>query len=258
MDNPVKKVDDFFALFVDDEAGRFFFLHVPFWGLVIFIGWHVMESLGLFLLWGAFVFAAVPYVIANVYLGIYEQDRFEHYEGKLTMFRVALTAYAASILALIGVPGWYFGFILQAAQTKVFEGAYWAVVVFWWELFNFYHGYTKKAAQEFVNGFVFQFQTWQWSFLVSAVVITPILFYRLYAKAKERTRDEELDQIRHEREAKERIEQAQAKAQELEKRRQLNEKKRLEEERIESEKQKKIQEKINEVKGKDPWDSGFL
>jgi hypothetical protein len=256
--NPFQQVDEFFSVFVEDEAGRFFFCNLPFWGSVLFIGWHVVGGVGLYLLWAALVFGLVPCVIANIYLGIFEHDRFEYYEGKLTLFRLSLGAYVVSVLTFIGIPGVYFGWVLQVIKTQMFAEIYWNVIVYWWKFFNFNHDYTKKTGKGLIAAYAFHFESWQWAFLVSALVITPALFYWLYINLKERIVLEELEEMKHEQEAKKRAEHAALRVQEIDEQRVRYEKRRQDEAAAEIEKQRKVQLKINEVKGKDPWDSGFL
>ena len=66
MSNPFKKVDEFFAAFIDDEANRFFVMNLPFWSFVAYVVWNLMESLGLYLLWAGVVFVLAPYLIAHL------------------------------------------------------------------------------------------------------------------------------------------------------------------------------------------------
>lgn len=177
------------------------------------------------------------------------------------MIWFGIGSYAVSILALIGVPGWYFGFVLRGIQTQAFSDAYWAGIVYWWRFFNFYHESTSaevKAAQAFANHYDFHYQTWQVSFLVSAIVMTPFLFWLIHSAAKENARTEELEHLRLLKEAEKKTAEEEASQRRLAERQRQFEERRLQEEKAEKERQKKIQEKINEVKGKDPWDSGFL
>jgi signal transduction histidine kinase len=256
----IKKVDDVFAVFIQDEAGRFFCLHLPFWGVAILITWAVALTLGIYLIWGAIVFGLIPFCAAGIFQGIYEA---EQYNEKKTGLVVAAVVYVAAALTLIGVPGVRFGLLFTVIETKTFEAAYWWVVEGWWRVFHFYHDFKGTKAelnemQDFVNGFSFHFSTWQWEFLVSAFAIAPLMYWWIHKKARERAWDEELENARLDRETEERVEQAKTKAREMAERQRLNEARRIKEAEVEKEKQSKIQEKINEVKGKDPWDSGFL
>ena len=260
MGNAIKKVDDFFGLFIQDEAGRFFFLHLPFWGFILYITWFTTEAVGLFLIWGMIVFGLVPYISAGVFRGIVAGAENTGDKGVIWF---GIGSYAVSILALIGIPGWYFGFVLKGVQTQAFTDAYWATIVYWWRFFNFYHDFKTtaaeiKAAQAFVNHYNFRYQMWQVSFLVSAVVITPILFWWMRGKERAHVRAEELEQQRLLREAEKKKAEEEASQRRYEEQQRLGEQRRLQEEKAEEERQQKIREKINEVKGKDPWGSGFL
>lgn len=260
MGNIIKKVDDFFGLIIQDEAGRFFCLHLPFWGILLYALWFITEAVGLFLIWGMIVFALVPFIIAAAFQKICEEAE---NRGEKGIIWFGVGAYVVSILALIGIPGGYFGFVLKGVQTQAFSGAYWVVIVYWWRFFNFYHDFKStaaevKAAQAFANHYDFHYQMWQVSFLVSATVMTPFLFFLIHGVARENVRAEELEHQRLLKEAEEKKATDEASQRRLEEQQRLREQRRLQEEKAEDERQKKIQEKINEVKGKDPWDSGFL
>ena len=128
----------------------------------------------------------------------------------------------------------------------------------WWKLFNFYHDYKRKDLQNFLKPLVFSFDHWQICFLISAVVIVPLLFYRRNLKARLLELTQEREVIRYQKERAEQL--AKEKAEEEHRlARKLAYEERLRQEReIEQAAQKKLQAKINEVKGKDPWESGFL
>jgi hypothetical protein len=260
LSNPVKKVDEFFSVIIEDGAGRFFCLHLPFWGLVGIVGWHVIEALGLFLIWGGIVFLLIPGLSAWAFQGLCEQEQFSEDKGAI---QVAVGVYAAAVLAMTGIPGWYFGFALQGIQTQAFSDAYWAGIVYWWRFFNFYRNFksTKaelKEAQAFLNHYQFSYQTWQVLFLISAMVVTPLLFWWIHNMAVARARSEELEHLRLLKEAEEKKAREDAYNRTVEERQRQHQERRLKEEQAEKEKQRKIQEKFNEIKGKDPWDSGFL
>ena len=260
MANPIKKVDDFFSLIIEEEAGRFFCLHLPFWAFVIFVTWNVTEAIGLYLIWGGIVFAVTPFAVAVVFHAILESEK---YNEKKTAFRVLIGVYAAAILALIGVPGLYLGLVFNIVRTQTFSDAYWTVIVGWYRFFHFYHEFkgTKaeiKAGQDFINEYQFSFFTWQVSFLVSAVVIAPLMFWWFGKKERDREWALEMENARLKQEARAAKEQEEAARRFQEEQQRKFEERQRQEKLAEEEKQKKIQEKINEVKGKDPWDSGFL
>lgn len=258
MGNFIKAVDEFFSVIIPDEMGRFFCLHLPFWGLVIYISWHVTEYVGLFLVWAVLVFWLTPCLIARIGLKVLAEAELSHYESKWTPLKVSVSVYFISILVLIGIPGWYSGYFMQLIESPAFAEVYWGFIVIWWKVFNFYRSYKLKELQEFLQIFGFSYKSWQIAFLVSSSVIVPILFYRFYTKTREQAQLDELAQSRHEDELRLKRRQEEARVKELEERERLNEKRVLQEQQAQKEEKKKIQEKINEVKGKNPWDSGFL
>ena len=259
MSNPFKKVDEFFALFVDDEMGRFFCFNMPFWSFVIYVTWNLTESLGLYLIWVGLAFVAAPYLIARAGLMIYAEDQIKragvgHWQPPWAW----ICGYVASILVLIGIPGLYFGYVMKFTQSKAFNDFYWGFVVLWWKFFNFYHDYKMKEFESFGRGFSYQYLTWAWSFFVSAALVAPATFPWLYSSAKERLQAEELEQSRLAEKARALKLYEEAQTEEANERQRSYEAKKLREQQEQLEKQKKIQAKINEIKGKDPWDSGFL
>lgn len=259
MSNPFKKVDEFFATFVDDEMGRFFCFNLPFWSFVAYVTWNLTESLGLYLLWAGVVFGLTPYSVARTGLMIYGEDQIKQDGvGQWQPPWPWICGYVVSILVLIGMPGLYFGYIMKFAQGTAFNDFYWGFVVLWWKFFNFYHDYKTKEIQDFAQGFSFRYLTWAWSFFVSAVVIVPGMFYWLYTSAKERFQTEELEQSRLTEKARSTRLYEEAQAKDTEERQRAFDAKKLNEQQVQKEKQKNIQAKINEIKGKDPWDSGFL
>lgn len=259
MGNPFQKVDEFFTTFVDDEMGRFFCFNLPFWSIVVYVTWNLTESLGLYLLWAGVVFGLTPYVIARVGFMIYGEDQIQQNSARHFQLPWAwIWGYVVSVLVLIGIPGLYFGYVMKFAQSKAFTNFYWGFVVLWWKVFNFYHDYKMKELESFAQGFSFRYLSWAWSFLVSAVLIVPGMFYGLYSSTKKRLQAEELEQNRASEKAHATRLYEEAQAKDVEERQRAHETKKLREQQEHQEKQKKIQAKINEIKGKDPWDSGFL
>lgn len=259
MSNPFRKVDEFFAMFVDDEMGRFFCFNLPFWGFVVYVTWNLTQALGLYLLWAGVVFGLTPYVIARAGLMIYDEDQIKqdsvgHWQPPWAW----ICGYVVSVLVLIGIPGLYFGYVLKLAQSKAFNDFYWGFVVLWWKVFNFYHDYKTKELEAFAQGFSFRYLTWSWSFFVSAAVIVPGMFYWLYGTTKESLQAEELEQNKLAEKARATKLYEEVQAKQADERQRTYEVKKLLEQQEQMEKKKKIQAKINEIKGKDPWDSGFL
>lgn len=258
MSNPFQKVDEFFATFVDDEMGRFFCFNLPFWSFVTYITWRLIEYLGLYLIWAGLVFMLTPYIMAVIVYTIYNQDKSEYYETPLTFFRFTLAGYLVSVLTLIGIPGWYFGYLMKWIQAPPFNELYWKAIVIWFRVFNFYYDWKNKELQEFANSYSFKYQTWQWSFFVSSVVIVPGIFYWLYSNAKEKAELEEKERARLTAVADEIRIRDEAREKELAARQLAYEERQKREQEIEKEKQQRLAAKLKEVKSKDPWESGFL
>jgi hypothetical protein len=254
----VKRVDDFFASFIEDEVGRAFFLHLPFWGISLFLAWCLMGEFGLYLLWAAIVFVVVPFSVAAGYREIYEHDGYQRHAGKWTAFRASLALYAVAVLALIGVPGWYQGLLMRAIESDAFTKAYWWAVVHWWQVFNFYREDELKELQAFANRLRFSYAIWQWSFFASAAIVAPAFFFWFCAIAKDLAKQEKIEAARRESEAMEAKRRADARAREMAEYSQREEKRRNEELEAKMEERRKIEAKVNEVRGKDPWESGFL
>ena len=256
--NFVNGVNQFFEAIIDDEVGRFFCLHLPFWALVIYSLWHLTEYLGLFLIAAALIFVWTPYFIARVGHRLYEQSKEECNEAYDKSFWVGLGIHVVSILVSIGVPYWYEGFMMALARSQFFIKSYWFVVESWWEIFNFYHKYKIRDLNSFSDNFVFNFQKLQWAFFISAVLIVPGLFFWIDSKAKKQSKQDEAQYQRSMKEAEDRREKESQKEIESEARRKSYEERLRQENEAKKEEMIKLQVKINEVKGKDPWESGFL
>lgn len=259
MGNLIRSVDEFFWVFIEDGMGRFILLHLPFWGLSGIITWNVIEYLGLYILFAFIVFAALPFIAANIVFGVYLSEFwYRDYRDRLRFLQVAAAFDVLATLILVGIPGVYFGILMEAIKSKAFTEAYWAIVVYWWKFFNFYHDYKMKDAQEFVNGFSFNYQSCQITFFVSGVVITPFLFYWLFTKAKAKELANEREERRLADEAKAAEEKLKAEETRIAERQRINAERLKREEEARLEKQRKLQEKTHQVTGKDPWESGFL
>lgn len=251
----IEKVDDFFSGLIEDEVGRFCFMHLPFLGLIVYLIWNLTESLGLYLIWVVVVFVATPYLIAKGLFKLYES---RHYERNQIRFRWSVVLYAISVPTFIGVPHLYYGLFIKLLQSALFAKAYWNVIMLWWKLFNFYHDYKRKDLQNFLKPLVFSFDHWQICFLISAVVIAPLLFYRRNLKARMLELAQEREVIRYQKERAEQLAKERADEEHRLARKLAYEERLRQEREAEQIVQKKLQAKINEVKGKDPWESGFL
>ncbi len=255
MSNPIAKVDDFFAGLIPDEGPRVFFLHLPFWGGLLCIAWNLAEHFGLYLIWAAVVFAIVPYMLASLGHGIYERNKFAS-TAKVVWF--ALIGYLVAVYLIIGIPGFRNGYLIRALASETFATWYVHGLVIWYRVFNFYHDIDPKEFKKFIYRFELNYQTWQWCLLVSLLVIVPGMCYLFYEIAKDEAKKQELAKIKALEEVAERRERDESRSKEIAARELAYEKEKKRELAIEQEKQRKIKAKITEVKGKDPWSSGFL
>lgn len=259
MGKLIKRVNHLFADLVPDEAPRFFCLHLPFWGFLSLVLWHVAKHYGPHLLWAGVAFWLTPYLVARLALRIYGEENIRNDGiGQWQAPKPWILGYAVMILVLIGIPGWYFGLIIKLVQSSVFNKVYWGFLKIWFEVFNFYRDYKFKELEEFARGFSFRYWALAWSLMVSSVVMVPALFYFLYGKTKEKLYEEELAQSQQAERIRSKRLYEEAQAKEAKERKLAYEAKKELAEKEKLEKQKKIQERLDEIKGKDPWDSGFL
>ena len=186
---------------------------------------------------------------------IYERNKFAS-TAKVVWF--ALISYLAAVYLIIGIPGFRNGYLIRALASETFATWYVQGLVVWYRVFNFYHEIDAKEFKKFIYRFELNYQTWQWCFLVSLLVIVPGMFYLFYDTAKDEAKKQEIAKIKAAEEVEERREREEASRKEIVERELAYEKERKLEQEIEQEKQRKIKAKITEVKGKDPWSSGFL
>jgi hypothetical protein len=258
MSNPIAKVDEFFYTLIPDEGPRVFCLHLPFWGGLLCIVWNLAEHFGLYLIWAAVVFVIFPYGLASFGHGIYERNKFERLGSLVTLFRFIVVSYVVAVYLIIGIPGFRNGYLIRALASETFATWYVQGLVVWYRVFNFYHDIDPKEFKKFIYRFELNYQTWQWCLLVSLLVIVPGMFYLIYSIAKDEAKKQELAKIKALEEVAERRERDEARRKECAERELAYEKEKKREQEIEQEKQRKIKAKITEVKGKDPWSSGFL
>ena len=255
----IKSVNEFFEKIAPDEVGRFFFLHLPFWSLVGFIMWRIAEFFGLQLLFAFVVFIFIPLIPAVGILETYNSEfRYREHRDKVRFWQVSVVVYLAATLTLVGIPRVYSGLLMDAVKSTYFNEAYWTVISYWWRFFNFYHDYKIKDAQAFVNRFVFNYEECQELFFMSSVIVAPVLFWWLYAKGRRTEAAQEREAMREEASAKKAEEKLEADRKAMAERERIFNERLKREQEAKREEQRKLQEKINEVKGKDPWDSGFL
>ncbi len=259
MGKIINKVDEFFSTFIEDEAGRFFFLHLPFWGLTGIVTWQVLEHLGLYLIFAFVVFVALPFIAASGFMGIYDSEfRYLDQSERLKFFRVSGAIAVGATLLLIGIPGVYFGLLMNVVRSEIFSKAFWVVITYWWRFFNFYHEYKIKDMRDFLKGFTFNYQHCQIAFFISSAIVAPLMFYWLFVRAKKKERAQALETIRLEEEARLAQDRKEAREKIIAERERVNSERLRFEQEAKIAEQRKLQAKINEVRGKDPWESGFL
>lgn len=255
MSNIIEKVDDFFAALIPDEGPRVFCLHLPFWGGLLCITWNLAEHFGLYLIWAALIFAIFPYGLASFWHGIYERNKFSS-TAKVVWF--TLISYLVAVYLIIGIPTLRNGYLIKGLASETFAAWYVQGLVIWYRAFNFYHEIDPKEFKNFIYRFELNYQTWQWCLLVSLLVIVPGMFYLFYEISKDEAKKQELARIKALEEVEERRARDEARKKELAERELAYEKEKKRELELEQERQRKIKAKITEVKGKDPWSSGFL
>ncbi|MEK7484109.1 MAG: hypothetical protein AABZ60_07240, partial [Planctomycetota bacterium] len=168
------------------------------------------------------------------------------------------TINCVATLVVVGVPGWYFGLLMEWVRSKLFTEIYWTVITYWWRFFSFYHDFKVKDTKRFLKGFAFNYHYCQIAFFVSGVLIAPIMFYWLYVKERKKEKAEAAELIRLAEEAREKQDKEETRKKIMEERERVHaERLRLEQE-AKLEEKRKLEERIKEIKGKDPWDSGFL
>ena len=194
--------------------------------------------------------------------------------------------YGIMTLVLIGIPEIYFGIIPFLMSTKTFAHAYWLTLKDWFYFLHvfgshsFLRAVTKKELLNYLTSQGSKTITWQWLLFTSHLVIIPILAIRSYLKSEakkiaDERRQLELEfqreaearrqaknlesenEIRH-RVEKQRLSKIKAEEDRLLEIRKREDARVAEIRRREEELEKKRQAKIQEVKGKNPWDSGFL
>lgn len=265
----IKWIDQRFKWLIPDPVGRVALLHLPFWGLVIFSSHVRIREYGLLTIWLYVFLVAWPVVAAKVLVLTAEEENKKALYDPSSGLKVVIFSYLVYVLTMIGIPGAYPGLIPFLLQTDTFSTGYQYVMVYWYRAFSFGDPVNKKVLVKFISSMLSQRDVWHRDLFFSHVVTAPILAAWFYSKSKARAYA--LQGLEEKREAEQELQlKLEAERFEEEKRRQLEqakknlEEKKLKEERfrqqkaLEEEKQKKLAAKINEVKGKSPWDSGFL
>jgi hypothetical protein len=220
-------------------------------------------------IWLYVFLAATPIVVAKVFVLVAAEENEKALYDPSSGLKVVIFSYLVYVLTMIGIPGVYPGLVPFLLQTDTFSTGYQYVMVYWYLAFSFGDSVNKKVLVKFISSMLSQREVWHRDLFFSHVVTAPILAVWFYSKSKARVYA--LERLEEKRKVEQELQlKLEAERFEEEKRRQLEqEKKTLEEKRIrderlrqqkalEAEKKKKIEEKINEVKGKSPWDSGFL
>ena len=232
------------------------------------------------------IFVVWPIWVSGLILKILARIETELTESSPEPYWALAITYGFITLVLIGIPEFYFGIIPYLLSTKIFAHAYWLTLRDWFYFLHvfgspsFFRAVTKKELLNYLTSQGSKTITWQWLLFTSHLVVSPILAIRDYLKSEAKKIADERRQLELEfqREA-----QARRQAKNLESENEIRhrvEKQRLlkikaEEDRLleirkredarvaeirrrEDEIEKQRQAKIQEVTGKNPWDSGFL
>ena len=232
------------------------------------------------------IFVVWPIWVSGSILKILARIETELTESSTEPYWALAITYSFITLVLIGIPEFYLGIIPFLMSTKTFAHAYWMVLKDWYfviRVFDFHslgHAVTKKELLSYLVSQGSKTTTWQWLLFTSHLFVIPILASSTYLKSEARKIADErrARELKFQREAE-----ARRQATNLESENEIRhrvEKQRLlkikaEEDRLleickredarvaeirrrEEELEKKRQAKIQEVTGKNPWDSGFL
>ena len=268
MFNPFKKADQLFEIFISDEDARIV-CHIFFWPLAYLISWALLINLGPFLIFYFILFMAPIFIFTKICF------------KKNTFIVVPVGLLLLGLVA--GVPWVYSGLLVKFLKTKMFVGLFQNLIFYWWKGFNHlwpFKDWVSEDGQYDLNFFTVQAIYW------ASGVILPMVFLTWFnyqeeqrpvwekedfnyheapltpeeAKAQDAWRIEH-DKIMEERRLKDeakKLEEKKLQEKALEERRQAEARAVQEAERRKKEEEDKRLKKIQEVRGKNPWDSGFL
>ena len=261
------------------------------WTIVILLFHNLVEHYALLIVMDVVLFYSCPWFVANEACRTYLEVRESQPPYQEDPLKFAVGAYVFSLFVLIGIPHLYGGLIIQMVKSNIFQSFYWFFVNLWFVIFNFAHP-TQPNFDAFHQSMVISYDGLIFKLLLGFGIIAPAMAFSLYPRLKEKRakdrdievlakakREREFEEIERERRLAEydRIERAQEGSrlrEEFKLNQEANraeavaaskaETERLKRERkshleqIEVEKKRKIETRIQEVKGKNPWDSDFI
>ena len=261
------------------------------WTIVILLFHNLVEHYAPLIVMDLVLFYSCPWFVANEACQVYLEFKEKQPPYQEDPLKFAVGAYVFSLLVLIGIPHLYGGLIIQMVKSNIFQSFYWFFAKIWFVIFNFAHP-TKPNFDAFHQSMVISYDGLVFKLLLGFGVIAPAMAILLYPWLKDkRVKDRELEVLmraKREREFEEkererrlaeyeRIEQAQENIrlrEEFKLKQEASlaattasanaETERLKRERkshleqIEIEKKRKVEARIQEVKGKNPWDSDFI
>ena len=257
MGNPFKAVDEFLEVFITDEFGRFIF-NVIFWVLATFIMWFFSAWFGPLLFW-FLILCFLPSLLFSLFL---------KGEPLWLVWGLGLIL----LFAVVGVPYVFYGYLMKLVMTKTFDAVYIWSIKTWWGFLNHLHPFSN--ADITWDMYKLSYQNLQIFFSITGLILPNIICsflpekeYKLpsyesdpmYYTPTPLTPEEEALKIKEDQIELLEARKAQAiREKALEEERQAEARARAEAERKRKEEEERRQKKIQEVRGKNPWDSGFL
>jgi len=285
-----RSIDNFLKPFISYADFRIT-AQLLLWTGVILLFHNLIEHYVLLIVMDLVLFYSCPWFVANEACQTYLEMGENQPPYQEDPLKFAAGAYVFSLLVMIGIPHLYGGFIIQMVKSNLFDSFYWVFANIWFVIFNFAHPTTQSLAT-FHQSMVISYDALALKLLLSFGVIVPVMAFLLYPGLKEkRAKDKELETLekaKRERdfEQKERermrpeYEQIERAREDLRLREEFRlkqeanraaasaasnaETERLKRERkshfeqIEVEERRKVEARIQEVKGKNPWDSDFI
>lgn len=283
-------VDNLLKPFISYEDYRIT-VQMLLWMSLILLFHNLVERYALLIVMDFILFYSFPWFVASEACQTYLEFKENQPPYQEDPLKFAIGAYVLSLLVLIGIPHLFGGLIIQMVKSNIFQSFYWFFANLWFVIFNFAHP-TKPNFDAFHQSMVISYNGLILKLLLGFGIIAPAVAFSLYPGLKEkRAKDRELEVLakaKREREFEEkererryaeynRIERAHEGSrlgEEFKLKRDANhasaitaanaETERLKRERkshleqIEIEKKRKVEARIQEVKGKNPWDSDFI
>jgi hypothetical protein len=267
--NPFTKIDQLLEKLISNEDWRIAF-QIFIWPLAYWVLWALLINLGPFLVFYIILYATPIYIFTRI----------GYKRNPYIVFPLGLL-----FLSLVGgVPWGFSGLLVKLIKIKAFVGFSTKFVLYWWKGLNHLWPFTDwvpNKNQYDLDVFMIRYIYW------GSGIILPLAFTSLFDYLEEQKPFWERDdfkppqevpltpeeaeaqaawRIEHDKFMEERRLKDEAKALEekrlqeklLEEKRQAEIRARLEAERLKKEAEEKRLKKIEEVRGKNPWDSGFL